>query len=403
MQHLETGLPALFTITAAADGRHASVQVVISSAFESSIALAHYAHLAAALGTLHPTQHPRAPTADVDARTAALAAAGAALPPAMIDAVATMESSGGSSSDGIGLGFLPLSAARRTPPAAHGLGTGGWFAAEPFPLCLQRLPGHMAETLKHSPSHDAAAQVGAAEPAAACRGILLADAQRLWEVAAGNPLPSDRSLNRLASAPDSTSGADGQATTAGFWLGEELVPDPNPRVSSRKVATRAGSFTFRAVELGRLAAMPSPAYPSNKPTIETDPAYAHDWVPARPVRGADVGGSASRARVRVADQQPTVLLLHGFLGAAEDWAAVAGGLAGGPWKGPRALPPSGDRGGALGADGSTNVECGGWRCLALDLPGHGGSVVDSAHAGAHEPVSLVRVFAASGTASRAGL
>lgn len=376
---------------------------MISSAFESSIALAQYTHLAAALGTLHPTQNPKPCTAAVDARTAALAAAGAALPPAMDDAVATMGSSGGGRCDGIGSGFVPLSAARRTPPAAHGLGTGGWFAAEPFPLCLRRLPGHTTGEMKHIPSPDAAAQAGAAEPAATCRGILLADAQRLWEAAAGNPLPSARNLDRPVAAPDPTRGADGQAATAGFWLGEELVPDPNPRVSSRTVATCAGSFTFRAVELGRLAAMLSPAYPSSEPAFEIDPASAHDWAPARPGRGADVGGSASRARVRVLDQQPTVLLLHGFLGAAEDWAAVAGGLAGGPWKSARAPPPSGDRAGALGADGSANVECGGWRCLALDLPGHGGLVVDPAHAGAREPVSLVRVFTASGTASRAGL
>lgn len=439
----------------------------MSSAFESSIGLSQYAHLAAALEGLHPTQSPR-PSSRA-ARTAASGVPGNALCPlaslgaaaaqggrhsaalpepgagvqqglgftAGLDAAAarggrhsavlpepgaevqrglgfaaTLDaaaSRGGSQfantpESGAGvqqraatslLGLEAASGARPAPYAdqglrrtAHGLGTAGWFAAEPAPLRLQRLQTLAISTLGSRASAAVAAAQGCD---ASCRpawglGITLAHAQSLWEAAAENPMTGSERAAGAAQAPADVAGQPG------FLLGPELAPEPNPRVSTRTVATRAGSYTFRAVELGCLAGRVNPArdpitghavpWPSASASAEAaarfGPQLERAHVSGGPsfVQAPESGSGVSGAfgpidSVGDLGAPPTLVLLHGFLGAAEDWTAVAAGLA----VDHRVLDPSSD---------DASWACSGrhgWRCLALDLPGHGGSAVDAARGG----------------------
>ena len=378
----------------------------MSSAFESSIGLAQYAHLAAALEGLYPTQSPR--PASRAARAAASGFQGdARSPSARLDPAAA---GGGSrfavlpdSDAGVDeraatpLLWLETGSDVRSGPyaaqgprrTAHGLGTAGWFAAEPAPLRLHRL-----ETLESPPlGGRASAAVAAAQGCDGSSrlawglGVGLAHAQSVWEAAAKNP---EAGSERAAGAARASAQTAVQAP--GIQLGLELAAETDPRVSTRTVATRAGKYTFRAVELGRLAGPGNPAgdpaagdsapWPIAAASATAAPQrtlpleHARDGVRASFTQAPEIGSGEGRgfgASGRVGDLAlPTLVLLHGFLGAAEDWTTVAAGLG----VEPRVSDPG------LGAASWVRTERGGWRCLALDLPGHGGSAVDAARGGA---------------------
>lgn len=377
----------------------------MSSAFESSVGLAQYAYLAAALEGLHPAQSPR-PSSRA-ARPAASGAPGHAfsLPAGLSAAAAARGGShftalpepdagaqqraaasllGAEAGPGVRSGPYAAPGLRGT---AHGLGTAGWFAAEPAPLRLQRLESLDSQTLGgRGPGAVAAAQ-GCAVSSRPARGlgVALAHAQSLWEAVAENPGTGSAHAAGAARAPAQA------VRQPGFLLGPELAPEPDPRVFTRTVATRAGRYTFRAVELGGLAGrghpardpIPGSAAPwsaaaasaAAAPHVSPQPEHAFVSGGASFAQALETGsgvGRAFRPADRVADPNPTLVLLHGFLGAAEDWTAVAAGLGVGP------------RVSGSGLDGPSwaRSERGGWRCLALDLPGHGGSAVNAPHGGA---------------------
>jgi len=379
---------------AARGAARAGVRAVVSAAFESSVALAQYAHLAAALDAEHIGARPAAPADSQSAAALSAWRTGGAQPqqPA---------APGGDPAAGPQHG---AAAPKRAAPLAHGLGTAGWFLGEPAPLRLQRVCGP-APARPHAPrsaeghGRDAAAD-HAADAEAGALGVSLASAQRLWEGAAAQ------------GQPEAAAGAEGRERA--WRLGPVLVPDPSPRVDVRTVATSAGRFTFRAVELGCLAPEQdghAAAEPSRPGSVQRA---------ARPVNGAAArhtagspGGRDGSVRLRVAaqgaaepcsgsgssapsrawgaDPRPTVLLLHGFLGAAEDWAPAAAGLAAGAAEG--FAPCEGSAGGGahdlpaaeqmLEGRAEESGGCsGGWRCLAIDLPGHGGTRVEPSGTGA---------------------
>ena len=381
--------------------------MVISSAFESSVGLAQYAHLAAALEGLHPTQSPR-PSSRA-ARTAASGDPGGAFSlPAGLSAVAAARGgshfttlpeadagvqqhaaaslSGVEAGSGLGSGPYTSQGLRGT---AHGLGTAGWFEAEPAPLRLQRLETLENQTMDgRGPGAGTSAQgCDASSRPAWGLGVSLAHAQSLWEAHAGNPGTGSNHAAGAARAPAEVTGQPG------FLLGPELAPEPDPRVFTRTVATRAGRYTFRAVELGGLAGRGNPARDPVSGDAAAWPAAAasaaaaslggpqleHAHVSGRAsfAQALDIGSGPGRAfkpisRVADPDAAPTLVLLHGFLGAAEDWAAMAAGLG----VNPRVS------GSSLYGPAWVRSERSGWRCLALDLPGHGGSSVNAARGGA---------------------
>jgi hypothetical protein len=389
---------------AARGAARAGVRAVVSAAFESSVALAQYAHLAAALDAEHVGARPAAPA---DSQSAAALSAwrtgGAqALRPA---------APGGDPAAGLQRGAAPPA---RAAPLAHGLGTASWFLGEPAPLRLQRMSGS-APTRPHAPpsaegheGHGCDAGDRAADGEAGALGVSLAAAQRLWESAAAQGQPG-------AAAAAAAEGREGGTGASPAWrLGPVLVPDPSPRVDVRTVATAAGRFTFRAVELGCLA--PEQDRPAaaelSRPGSIGRPARLVNGAAAPPTAGStrshdgldrsrvaaqgaaepsSGSGSGAPSAAWGADPRPTVLLLHGFLGAAEDWAPVAAGLAAGPAEG--FAPCQGSAaGGARDPPAAAQMlegraeeaACcsGGWRCLALDLPGHGGSRVEPSGTGA---------------------
>ena len=379
----------------------------MSSAFESSIGLAQFAHLATALEGLHPTQSPR-PSSRA-ARTAASGDPGHAysLPAGLSAAAAACggshfaalpESGAGVQQRaatsllgveaGSGVRFGPY-AAQGTRGTAHGLGTAGWFAAEPAPLRLRRLETLESQTLDgRGPGAGAAAQ-GCDASSRSARGlrVSLAHAQSVWEAGAESPGTEFEHAAGAARAPAEIE------RQPGFLLGPELAPEPDPRVFTRTVATRAGSYMFRAVELGGLAGRGNPArdpvsgdaapWPAAAASAAAaslgGPQLEHAHVSGRAsfAQALETGSGVGRAfrptdRVADPDGPPTLVLLHGFLGAAEDWAAVAAGLG----VNSRVSDPS------LDGTAWVHSERSGWRCLALDLPGHGGSSVNAARGGA---------------------
>ena len=257
----------------------ACLQLTISSAFESSVGIAQYAHLAHAVDAAlavspQPAAHAAAPGSSMPARGSWAAVAADA-------AQASAEAAGA---------VLPL-----LPPriqTAHGLGTASWFAQDVVsePLVADNgvqaaLAGAAAGGSQQQPQNGHAPQQGSV-------------------LGLGQGLPLELAEQVLQSyaldlgASQSTVQADVQL--------------PQLAEQQCQVATPAGSYSFRVVE------------------------PCHQGPPALGAR----------------DERPLLLFLHGFLGAAEDWQPVMQAL------------------------------CARCRCLAVDLPGHGQTMVRPSQSGA---------------------
>lgn len=226
------------------------VQVVISSAFESSIGLAQYAQLAAAVNSMSSALHE---------------------------------------------GFTQL--------PAHGLGTAHWFQHHAVPHALLSQPGSAAASVPIGPAEAAAqpqllenaSEQAQSEMSSSSIGISMATAEVITQQA----------RDRLASSAHASS--SGSCMTEVRWR--------------QDVQTSLGLYSFDVLEYTRAAAGDS---------------------------------SARQSQQQQQHLQPTVLLMHGFLGQAEDWRPLASGLT-----------------------------MAGVRCVAVNLPGHGGSTVGSSQPGEH--------------------
>ena len=146
--------------------------------------------------------------------------------------------------------------------------------------------------------------------------LSLQDAQRAWE-----ELPNGR-----------------RGTILGPPVGSPVVT-----TAQHTMHTPAGSYIFRVTEF--LPPSSSDAPPLGKEQAASAGAATPDLAKQPAASGGPGVGAASPGLLKDGDMagRPRVAFLHGFLGAGEDWAAVAGALA---------------------------LSC---RCFAIDLPGHGGS------------------------------
>lgn len=175
----------------------------------------------------------------------------------------------------------------------------------------------------------------------------------------------DASLAAPAGSGSRSATAHGLATLS--WFAEDLVPleggvaqrllRPDPATGRMTISVAAaeqvaGLGTALALGLSQAAsgaaAQPSEPYVRRRRSVHTA-AGSYDWslLEALPPAAAAAGSNGGNGSSPAQPEQPPVLLLHGFLGAADDWRPLMA---------------------ALGLRR---------RCVALDLPGHGSTTVSS--------------------------
>lgn len=174
------------------------------------------------------------------------------------------------------------------PPLAHGLGTGHWMAAD-----LTAAPLVSAPT---------AANTAAGGPAAAGAGISVQAAQQV------------------------TAALDTAAARAAGLLGASSAPWPSTSHVTA-VTTAAGRYSFGWTR----TALPGTAERDGQQGLAAGAAAANAAAAdvstaSQPSAPSAAGGNGSTPAAAASDsssaQRQLVVLLHGFLGAPSDWAAI---------------------------------------------------------------------------------
>eukprot|EP00976_Prorocentrum_cordatum_P082206 1184720-Prorocentrum_minimum.AAC.6 len=214
---------------------------------------------------------------------------------------------------------------RHLDETAHGLGTLGWFHHYELAAALAVRSEGNARGLSGAEGEGWASGAEMATcwlppPATNPKAAEDAAEGERWEPPPGAWLAA-RDLRQLAEAPVVEAAPGGAG-----WVGPAAGARRNPAEARCQVDTALGRYDFRVLEM----------------------------VPEVVPEGGAEGGAESELGSRWGEEKPALLFLHGFLGAAEDWVPAMAALS-------RA----------------------GFRCVALDLPGHGGTLAPKGAPGAH--------------------
>jgi isochorismate synthase/2-succinyl-5-enolpyruvyl-6-hydroxy-3-cyclohexene-1-carboxylate synthase/2-succinyl-6-hydroxy-2,4-cyclohexadiene-1-carboxylate synthase/O-succinylbenzoate synthase len=231
-------------------------------------------------------------------------------------------------------------------PTHHGLATLGWFAAQP--CSEQQAPTSAAS--------------GCPEPFQQQLLLLRAASLVVAGAAGSGPAPGSQQGDRegvpsmgiaLEAAQQVWRGLAEPGTALGTGVSAVL------QRASCRVTSGGASYTFSLLSTAggaaddAAAAAGAGAGAGAAPSGPSTPGHA-SAAAGSSVRGGSMGAAGEAGTAAAASEPTTVLFLHGFMGSADDWAPFMAALSAG--------------------GGSGGRSC---RCIALDLPGHGGTSVSS--------------------------
>lgn len=232
----------------------------------------------------------------------------------------------------------PAAAAATSLPLAHGLGTAHWLAADLSAAPLVSVP------------------TGGAGGGAGSGGVASISVQTARRIAEG---------------------LDVEAAQRRGVLGAAFAPAPaRPHVTV--VTTSAGRYEFSWTSIEAPQSAAQPAAPTAGGSAVAGAAVqtangataAGTHAAAAPAAGAAAEAALEGMSSGGAAPAPLTVLLHGFLGAPEDWAPIAQAVA-----------------------------AGGSRCVAVGLPGYSGTMVIPSGTGAGLYMAQAPAVSASGPCS----